>query len=336
MIVCRGPRARQYPLRMGPYTVHMELDLRHLRYFVAVAEEGGFTRAAARLHMTQPPLSVAIRQLEGELGRQLLDRTGNRVELTLAGRDFLTRAKSLLQQWQLSVEGMRQAGWQEVQQLVVAFRPAVSHPLVHRTIELIREEHPEIRVVPRYVQWTDQTACLEAGDADVSFVLEPANYAGLESTVVAMLPRVVCLPSVHELASRESVSIDDLSEVPIIRPAGGSPEWSDFWGGEVRPGKRTCKEYPTATRIDEAVDLVALENAAALVPASVIAVQPRQDVVFIPVTDVPAARLSLAWRQDSDSELVRLAVRCAQAAAQDPAVRTLFGEPVPTGASQAG
>ncbi|MEJ8651681.1 LysR family transcriptional regulator [Streptomyces sp. MS1.AVA.3] len=314
----------------------MELDLRHLRYFVAVAEEGGFTRAAARLHMTQPPLSVAIRQLEGELGLQLLDRTGNRVELTSAGREFLNRAKGLLQQWQRMVDGMRQVGWQEVQRLVIAFRPAVCHPLAHRTIELIREKNPECRVLPRYVQWTDQTACLEAGDADVSFVLEPADHTGLESATVAMLPRVVCLPSAHELASRESVSIDDLSEVPIIRPAGGSPEWSDFWGGKVRPGSRTWQEHPTATRIDEAIDLVALENAAALVPASVIAVQHRQDVVFIPVTDVPAARLSLAWREGSDSELVRLAVRCAQAAAKGLAGRKLFGRPESTGTSPAG
>nr|ATE50866.1 LysR family transcriptional regulator [Actinoplanes tsinanensis] len=313
----------------------MELDLRHLRYFVAVAEEGGFTRAAARLHMTQPPLSVAIRQLERELGLQLLDRTGNRVELTSVGRDFLTHARNLLQQWQVTVERMRQAGSQDVERLVVAFRPAVSRPLAHRTIELIREKHPEYQVVPRYVPWTEQTACLEAGDADVSFVLEPADYVGLERATVALLPRVVCLPSAHELASRDSVSIDDLSEVPIIRPTGGSPEWSDFWGGEVCPGKRTWKEPPTATRLDEAIDLVALENAAALVPVSVMAVQHRQDVVFIPVTDVPAARLSLAWREGSDSELVRLAVRCAQAAAQDPAVRTLFGEPRPTGTAPA-
>ncbi|GII87793.1 LysR family transcriptional regulator [Sphaerisporangium siamense] len=298
----------------------MELGLRHLRYFVAVAEEGGFTRAASRLHLTQPPLSVAIRQLERGLGLQLLDRTGNRVELTSAGRDFLAHAKSLLRHWQVAVDSARQAGGQEIERLVVAFRPAVCHPLAHRTIERIREEHSEYQVVPRHVQWTDQTACLRGGDADVSFVLDPADYAGLDSATVAMLPRVVCLRSTHRLAGRDSVLIDDLNEVPIIRPAGGSPESSDFWGG-VRPGNPVWKEHPTATRIDEAIDLVALENAAVLVPATVMTVQHRQDIVFIPVADVPAARLSLAWREGSDSELVRLAVRCAQAVAQDPAVQ---------------
>lgn len=236
---------------MGSYPVRMELDLRHLRYFVAVAEEGGFTRAAARLHMTQPPLSVAIRQLEGELGLQLLDRTGNRVELTSAGREFLNRAKGLLQQWQRTVDGMRQVGWQELQRLVIAFRPAVCHPLAHRTIELIREKNPQCRVLPRYVQWTDQTACLEAGDADVSFVLEPADHTGLESATVAMLPRVVCLPSAHELASRESVSIDDLSEVPIIRPAGGSPNGPNSGVGRcaqaIAPG-RNIRRQRASTR----------------------------------------------------------------------------------------
>ncbi|MBQ0984689.1 hypothetical protein KBZ10_09200 [Streptomyces sp. F63] len=72
--------------------------------------------------------------------------------------------------------------------------------MAHRTIELIRERHPECQVVPRYVPWTDQTGCLGVGDADVSFVLEPADYAGLEKVTVALLPRVVCLPSAHDLA----------------------------------------------------------------------------------------------------------------------------------------
>jgi len=314
----------------------MELELRHLRYFVVVAEEGGFTRAADRLHMTQPPLSVAIRQLERELGVQLLDRSGNRVELTPAGRDFLPRANSLLQQWQSTVKRGPQAGENEGERLAVAFRPAVCHPLAHRTIELIRKKRPKCRVLPRHVHWTAQTACSKEGQADVSFVLDPADYAGLKSTTVALLPRVVCLPSTHELAGRDSVSMGDLSDVPIIRPAGGASRSSDFWGGEVRPGSRAGKEHLTATRIDEAIDLVALENAAALVPASVKAAQHGQGVVFIPVTDVPAARLSLAWREGSDSELVRLAVRCAQAVAQDPAVDTLFGGSGSTGTWLAG
>jgi DNA-binding transcriptional LysR family regulator len=314
----------------------MELGLRHLRYFVAVAEAGGFTRAAARLHMTQPPLSVAIRQLEEELGLRLLDRIGNRVELTAVGRDCLVYAKGLLQEWQFTIERMRQTGEREIERLVVAFRPAVCYPVAHRAIELIRERLPGHRILPRHVPWTDQTACLRAGDADVSFVLDPADYTGLKSTTIAMLPRVACLPSSHELAGRESLSIGDLSEVPIIRPVGASPESSGFWGGEADPGDRAGNEYPTAARIDEAIDLVTLENAAALVPASVIAVQHRDDVVFIPVTDIPAARLSLAWREDCDCELVPIAVRCAQVAAQDPAVRALFAGPGPTAASPAG
>lgn len=318
---------------MKTYAVCMGLDLRHLRYFVAVAEEGGFTRAAARLHMTQPPLSVAIRQLETELGVLLLDRNSNRVELTLAGRDFYPRAKSLLQQWQLTFGERPPTGMREPEPLVVAFRPAVCHPLAHRTIKLIRERHPEYRVLPRHVPWTEQTACLKAGEADVSFVLEPADYSCLKSAAVASLSRVVCLPSAHELARRDCVSLDDLSGLPIIRPAGASPEASDFWGGEPYPARPAGKTCPTATCIDEAIDLVALEHAAALVPVSVTSVQRRQDVVFVPVADAPAARISLAWRQGPDSARVRIAVRCAQDAARDPAVRALFTGSGATGPS---
>lgn len=305
----------------------MEPELRHLRYFIAIAEEGGFTRAAARLHMTQPPLSVAIRQLETALGSQLLDRSGTRVELTAEGRDFYVRAQSLLQQWQLLVADTLQTGAREPEQLVVAFRTAICHPLAHRTIQLLRDRHPEYRVLPRHVPWTEQTSCLEAGEADVSFVLQPADCSRVVTAAVAVLPRVVCLPAAHELADRDSVSLDDLGGLPMIRPAGASPGSSEFWGGQARPGRRSAEDQPTATCIEEAIDLVSLEGAAVLLPVSVTAVQRRQDVVFVPVTHVPAARMSLAWRKGSDSARVRAAVRCAQDAARDPAVRAIFSAP---------
>ncbi len=291
----------------------MGLDLRHLRYFVAVAEERSFTRAAARLHMTQPPLSTAVRQLEKELRVKLLDRTGNQVGLTAAGRHFLPRAKDLLERWTLTVSEMRHLAAEPSERLVVAFRPAACHPLAHRTIELMRESRPECQVLPRHVPWTDQTACLTAGDADVSFVLEPADLSGLDSALVTFLPRMACLRASHGLAGRASLSIEDLSAVEIIQPGvGGDPRRNP-------PSGRL-----TAAHIDEAIDLAVLENAAVLVPASVSVVQQRRDVVFVPVTDVPPARLSLAWRKDAYSDLVGLAVRSAKKAARLPAVRALF------------
>lgn len=123
-----------------------------------------------------------------------------------------------------------------------------------------------------------------------------------------------------------------------MRPAGASPELSDFRGGEVlHPVRGSGKEHPTATCIDEAIDLVALEHAAALVPVSVTSVQRRQDIVFVPVTDAPFVHLSLAWREGPDSARVRVAVGCAQDAARDPAVRALFatsGAPAASGNPQ--
>ena len=204
----------------------MSVELRQLRYFVAVAEELHFHRAAERLHIAQPALSRTIRALETDLGCALLSRTTRRVSLTDAGRVFLDEARTALHQVDNAAALARDAAGGKVGHLSVAYMDfAINGPLP-RILSEFRRDHPGI-VVDLHHLWTEkQRYALVAGEIDMGFMIGPFDAPGIASTVVARERLVAVLPEQHPLARRKSVSLPDLAGEPFV--LGSMETWGPF------------------------------------------------------------------------------------------------------------
>jgi DNA-binding transcriptional LysR family regulator len=190
------------------------MELRHLRYFVAVAEELSFTRASARLHIGQPPLSQQIQALEREIGAQLLDRSRRRVQLTEAGRLFLHEAYNILAQSQGAAEIARRASRGEVGQLRLGFTSSTPFTsLFTRAIKLYRTTYPHVTLQFQVTSTMRQIAAIDAGTLDIGFIRPPE--APIPDTirlqVLKSYPLALITPAGHRLARKARVSIRDLA-----------------------------------------------------------------------------------------------------------------------------
>lgn len=196
----------------------MDVELRHLRYFVAVAEELHFGRAAARLHMAQPPLSQAIRRLEAELGCELLTRTSRSVRLTPAGAAFLGRARRTLRNVEDDVHEARSIGRGETGLLNVGF---VGSAMLTTLPEILRrhlDAHPGVQLRLHESYTSRVVEGLRAGDVDVGIVRDAEPVDELKATTLASEPFVAVLPAGHPLGEAASVSVAALEGAPFVSP----------------------------------------------------------------------------------------------------------------------
>jgi DNA-binding transcriptional LysR family regulator len=198
------------------------VELRHLRYFVAVAEERHFGRAAARLHIAQPPLSQQIRQLESELGVQLLRRTTRRVDLTAAGEAYLVRARQIITAVS-SAAGEAQrvaAGLQG--RLVIGCVGSATYSLLPQLVRTLREELPDVEVsVQGEMLAPDQVGALLAGRIDLGLLRPPVDEDALNLKVLRADRLIVAMPEGHRLAERQRVRLRDLAGEDFVIHAGG-------------------------------------------------------------------------------------------------------------------
>lgn len=280
------------------------MDLRSLRYFVAVAEERHFGRAAARLHMTQPPLSRAIKQLETDLGATLLERSPSGVALTAAGTALYEEARTLL------------AGADQVRARVAAAAgPGTltlgtladsSEPVGIRLAGEFRERHPGVRISVREADLTDPTTGLRAGLVDVALTRIPFDTTGIRTHVLRSDPMGVVLRADDPLAGRAEVRRDELADRAWFRlPDGTDPQWQAFWSGGGTGG-------PVVRTVHECLQAVLWNGTVGLAP---LAHSFPEGVTTVPLAGCPPSRLVVAWREDSAPPLVRsfveLAVRIA-------------------------
>lgn len=190
------------------------MELKHLRYFVILAEELHFGRAAERLRISQPPLSQMVRRLEQELGVALFSRTSRSVELTEPGRLFLAEARRTLSQAAHAVRVAQQAQGGEVGHLEIGFVPACGvFPLAARKFA---ERFPGVKMTLRHMSTAEQVASLLWGTLDVGFVHLPVDREGLAVEEVQRDPLMVALPVRHALASRSSISWRSLADQPFV------------------------------------------------------------------------------------------------------------------------
>src|SRR4051795_636425 len=183
------------------------MELRHLRYFIAVAEELHFRRAAERLHMSQPPLSQQIRQLEEEIGAQLLSRNQRKVELTAAGVAFLERAREILDSVEDAARQARRVQRGEGGRLAVGFVGSAMYSFVPELLRAFRDHAPDITLRLQELGTSEQLRQLEDGRLDVGFVRLPRARPELTFETVLEEPVVAALPDTHRLAQRSLLTL---------------------------------------------------------------------------------------------------------------------------------
>lgn len=274
------------------------IELRPLRQFLAVAEELHFGRAARRLHMTQPPLTQAIQQLERTLGARLFERTQRSVALSAAGaallpevRRLIAAAESLPQQAQAAAAGL--AG-----RLRLAFVSSIAYGPLPGWLRSFREQHPEVRLALREATLDVQLAAFAAGEIDAGFVLhaEGAAPPGLAALRVLREPLVLALPEAHPLAARRAPAMARVAAEPlVIFPRPIAPSLYDAVLGHYRAHGATPVIAQEAIQMQTIVNLVSAGIGLAWVPASMMQLQ-RPGVVYRrPAGRAPQAETSLVW-----------------------------------------
>ncbi|NHO34127.1 LysR family transcriptional regulator [Acetobacter fallax] len=192
------------------------LQLTQIRCFVAVAEEHHFGRAAARLNMTQPPLSRQIQLLEHELGVELLERTSRSVRLTQAGTVFLPEARRLLRSTEDAILAARRAGRGAQGKIAIGFTPSNSYDFLPRLISALRADYPDVELILEEMITRDQLAALASHRIDIAFVRPPFEAADIRSRRVLAERMVAALPANHPLAARSALTPEDLEGQELI------------------------------------------------------------------------------------------------------------------------
>lgn len=285
----------------------MDLDLRKLRYFVAVAEELNFRRAALRLHLAQPVLSRQIRALENDLHAQLFTRDSAGTQLTAAGCQLLTDATLLLANAEAARHRVAQAAAGTVT-FTVGFMPGLT---ITEPVRALGAAHPDISVEVLRTDWTDQITVLHDGRADIGYVRMPVDLTGLQSSLLFTEPRVAVLPTSHRLAGKEKVSIHDLADEHLLQHPEAVPEWRTV-ATELRDRRRPT--FVDARSVEEKLERVAAGRGFSVLPQSTASYYQRPDVAWMPITDIPPNEVRLAWVSARRTPLIAEFVRLAESA----------------------
>jgi len=277
----------------------MDLDLRKLRYFVAVADKLHFGRAADELHIAQPVLSRQIRALEHDLGTPLLTRDSHGVALTDAGRQLLTDAGPLLASAHAARRRVTEAA--RGRRLMVGFRAGITATAAVREFAT---RHPDVIVDVQRVESDDQATMLLDGRIDIAYVRLPIDETGLRVTPLYTEPRVAVLPAGHRLAGKEQITEADLAGEPLLWPADTS----------TQPTKRPHPNAGYLVRgVDETLEHVAAGRGISFLARSATVFYSHPEVSYVPVTDLASDQVCLAVTASRISPLVDDFLTAAQA-----------------------
>jgi DNA-binding transcriptional LysR family regulator len=296
------------------------MELRRLRYFVAVAEELSFNRAAQRLHMAQPPLSNQIKQLEEELGVRLFDRTSRGVRMTEAGELLLEEARRIFAQVEGTMRMVRRVGHGEVGRLTLGFVPSASNGVLPRILHAFRGRFPDVELFLREMRPDRIVQRMHDRQIDAGFLYLPFESASLNVGCVSREPLVLALPETHPLSSEETVELRALAKEPFILPA----RYQNMPGlhAQVTEACRRAGFVPNAVQKDvwlmqTIVGLVAGGMGVALVPASLRNLH-RRGVVYKPVRGLsPTVELGVVWRGDDPGPVLTSFLGVAKESFQD-------------------
>ena len=279
------------------------MELRHLRYFVGVAEALSFTRAAEKMHIAQPSLTRQIKDLEEELGVRLLNRTKQQVTLTDEGRSFLADAKRVLALAAETVESVRRLHSGEARSLNVGYVSNLFHDLLPKTLASFHQSFPTVSVNLFDLSCGEQFRALEDGKLDLGFVglHEPIARRGLEFRTIASYKTVAALPKDNPLVGKATVELKALAPMFFIGMSEVSyPGYRDWL-------TRTCRRAAFAPKVLQDVDLertmihaVAAGLGVAIVPEQLEKLE-HDNVVFRPLNPTVATEGCVAWRSENPS-----------------------------------
>jgi DNA-binding transcriptional LysR family regulator len=279
------------------------MDIRQLRYFTAVAEELNFTRAAQRLHITQPPLTRQIHALEQSLGVELFVRKSQGVQLTEAGKTLLADARNLASLMEQSVERAQMAGRGELGRLDIGFFGTSAFDLLPRVLAAYRQSHPRVKLVLHPGQTPAQVLALRQGRVAVVFERQVPQERDIRCELVAQELALVALPAAHRLARRKVIDIEDLRNEAMILPEGLPPQMSGMAVRAFRSHGLEPKDGPRCRDMTSGTMLVAAGAGVFLIPASM-SVLGMPGVCYRPLRSAEKFDLYCFYLRDHPSPLV--------------------------------
>jgi len=284
----------------------VDLDLRVVRYFVAVAEHGHFGRAAAALHITQPSLSRQIRGLEKQVGAALLHRSAQGSALTDAGQVFLTRARDLLDDAARTLTHTRAAA--RPRRITIGY---TTNLVVTPAVRELRDRCPDADVRVVHLPWNGAYPALMDHRVDIAVTRLPIPRDGIETTVLYREDRVLLLSRRHRLAHRTFVEFDDIATEPM--PRVSDPVWDAFWRVDPRPDGRPAPDGPLLDDVSELFDYLAEGRAVLIAPADSRAPDLQPELMTIPLRGIGPGEVALARRHGETTKLVDIFTDCAAA-----------------------
>lgn len=296
-----------------------ELDLRQLRYFVAVAEELHFGRAAARLGIAQPPLSQQIKRLEAILGTPLFERTSRRVALTEAGVTLLDGARRTLAQVSELAEEVRRTGRGETGSLTVAFAASLMFHALPPVIREFRKRYPAVHLELRELSTGQQMDAVRHGEVDIGFMRQPGRDKGFHIETVMEEPLIIALPARHRLAPQTTVALSALAHDDFV-----------LFPKEVAPGLHAqvfalCREAgftPNVTQESReqytTMGLVDAEVGVTIIPSSVQELGWSGVVYKSIASALASSHIAMVWRTDHRSPVIRAFAKLVREVLQKP------------------
>jgi len=284
-------------------------ELRELRYVVAAAEEGTFTAAADRIHISQQSISAAIRQLELRFGLQLFERRGRGLRLTPQGEAFVSGAQLTLASAAETVESARRAGRHRT--LRIGYTVLAAAELTTPLLVELQRRQPHLEVQLRLADYDDPSAGLARGLVDLALLRRPVTGA-FHFEHLFSEHRVAVLPADHPLARHDDVALEQLADEPIIADPGPDETWRAFWmGADIR------ESAPARTvgvdSFEDELATVALGHAIAITSAAAARLHPRPDLAYVPLRGAAPCTVAVAWARDRPPELLDEVLGAARA-----------------------
>jgi len=286
----------------------MDAHLRDLRYFVAVAEELNFTRAAERVHISQPALSKQIRGLETTLRAQLFARNRRQVQLTAAGAALLDITRRLLADWDEGMAAVADAAAEQARTLRVGTLTSIGRALYPGVVSHFAKREPGWHIELHSFSWADPTAGLRDQASDAAFLWLPLDTADAGDIAVRTLVterRFAALSTRHPLARRRHVSFAEIADEPFAALPLAAGPLRDFWLATRERAGKAPTVAAEVTSADETFEIVSSGAAVTLLAEGNAAVYARPGIACIPVTDLGPAQLAVAWRRNDRRHAVQ-------------------------------